>query len=216
MSLQFWGTRSKMPTTPSEIVDSLESLLDIFLSDIRHRERTVFILCDNLVEMACKTKAKSHNHRFDTSCNFYDAWNAPGVRLPRNGLGERVQLRRETRNTMQHENPAVTVDTQVCADAIKDIPEIMKKLWGRNALNNLRHWHHVALRIVRLYSCDGDFVKRQEFEDAMRRECWRSEAEHRNPRVNESIIEIGRRAHWGIIIKQNPIQVEQILDSYDI
>ncbi len=43
---------------PREIVDALESVLDIFLSDIRHRERAAFILWDNLVEMACKRKAK--------------------------------------------------------------------------------------------------------------------------------------------------------------
>ena len=37
-----------------EKIAALESIIEIFLSDIRHRERSVFILCDNLVEMTCK------------------------------------------------------------------------------------------------------------------------------------------------------------------
>ena len=75
-----------MPAPP-EIIDSLESIVDIFLSGVRHRERAAFILCDNLVELACKTKAKQNNHNFNMRCNFYDAWNAPGVQLPQRTLG---------------------------------------------------------------------------------------------------------------------------------
>ena len=93
---------------PSEIIDSLESITEIFLSGIRHRERAAFILCDNLIEMACKTKAKQRNHRFNLSCGFHDAWNAPGVNLPPTGIGGRVQSRRDTRNLMQHANASIT------------------------------------------------------------------------------------------------------------
>ncbi len=205
-----------MPSAPSEIVDALESILDIFLSDVRHRERATFILCDNFVEMACKTKAKQRNHRFDTSCNFYDAWNAPGVQLPRNGLGQRVHNRRGTRNTMQHASAAVTVDTQACADAINDLPALLTKLWGRTALNSLRYWHRIALRIVRLYSAEGDTQKRNSFEDAMRDKHWRSDLEKRPPRINESIIQSGRRGHWGFLAKKVTALVEQVLDSCNI
>jgi len=200
-----------MPAAPTEIVDGLESILDIFLSDVRHRERAVFILCDNLVEMACKTKAKQRNHRFETDCGFYDAWNAPSVRLPRNGLGTRVQNRRDMRNLMQHASAAATVDTQTCADAIIDIPELLRKLWGRNALDNLREWHKIALRIVKLYSSDGDPIKRQGFEDAMRHEQWRADIDERNPKINEIIVEVGRRGFWSFLVKQAPSHVEQIL-----
>jgi hypothetical protein len=205
-----------MPTTPAEIMDAFESILDIFLSDIRHRERAAFILCDNLVEMACKTKAKQKNHHFDTHCGFYDAWNAPGVRLPRNGLGARVHTRRDTRNTMQHASAAVTVDVQSCADAIHDLPAVMKKLWGSRALVNLRLWQRVALRIVWLYSSVGDAAVCRQFEDQMRAETWRGKAEERPPRVNEKIIECGLRNHWAIAIKQNTAQVEQILNNLGV
>lgn len=202
-----------MPTAPNEIIDAFESILDVFLSDIRHRERAAFILCDNLVEMACKTKAKQKNHRFDTHCGFHEAWNAPGVRLPRNGLGGRVHARRDIRNTMQHASAAVTVDVQACADAIIDLPEVMKKLWGRNALQNLRLSQQVALRIMKLYSSAGDATIRLQFEDQMRMERWRGTAEERPPRINEKIIECGLRNHWAFAVKQSPNLVEQILNN---
>ncbi|MFA4835864.1 MAG: hypothetical protein WC749_07345 [Dehalococcoidia bacterium] len=207
---------NKKPTTPTEIMDAFESVLDIFLSDIRHRERAAFILCDNLVEMACKTKAKQKNHLFDTHCDFYRAWNAPGVKLPKNGLGGRVHGRRDTRNTMQHASAAVTVDIQSCADAILDLPDVITKLWGHDALNNLRPWQQVSIRVVRLYSTTGDATIRRQFEDQMRIERWRGNAEERPPRVNETIIECGLRNHWAIAVKQNPHQVEQILNNLGV
>lgn len=202
-----------MPTSPTEIIDAFESILDIFLSDIRHRERAAFILCDNLVEMACKTKAKQWNHNFNTNCGFYDAWNAPRVHLGRNGLGRRVHSRRDVRNTMQHASAAVTVDVCACADAILDLPEVMKKLWGRSALQNLRLWQKIAIRIINLYSSNGDSNRRRLFEDEMRQEKWRSYAEDRPPRVNEMIIECGHRNHWAIAVKQKPELVEQLLNN---
>lgn len=205
-----------MPAAPTEILDALESILDIFFSDIRHRERAAYILCDNLVEMACKTKAIQRNYRFDSICNFHDAWNAPGVRLPRNGLGGRCHTRRGIRNTMQHASAAVTVDIQACADAILDLPNVIIKLWGRNSLDNLRDWQKIAIRIVRLYSNSGNTNIRPQFEDSMLNERWRGNAEERNPRINETIIKCGLRSHWAIAVKQNPHQVEQILNNLSI
>ena len=60
-----------MPAPP-EIVDALESVIDIFFSGVRHRERAAFILCDNLVEMACKTRAKQYDYTFSMRCSFHD------------------------------------------------------------------------------------------------------------------------------------------------
>ena len=174
---QWWKVLPDVPSAPAEIMDAFESVLDIFLSDIRHRERAAFILCDNLVEMACKTKAKQKNHKFNTNCNFHDACNAPGVRLAKNGLGGRVDSRRTTRNAMQHQSAAVTVDVHTCADAILDLPQLLKKLWGSSALKNLRLWQAVAIRIAHLYSNSGDVNLRATFEDAMRNERWRGASE---------------------------------------
>jgi hypothetical protein len=134
---------------PVAITDSLESVLEIFLSGVRHRERAAFILCDNLVEMSCKTKAKQHNHRFDMTCSFYDAWNALGVTLDANGIGRRVHDHRETRNNMQHASAAATVDSGYCATAIMDTAEVIQTLWPDVVLHPRVL---CALRIVRLYS----------------------------------------------------------------
>lgn len=117
---------------------------------------------------------------------------------------------------MQHQSASVAVDTQACADAINDVVEVFLKLWGRRAMDNLRQWHRVALRIVKLYSSEGDSLKRQQFEDAMRRERWRGDADMRPPRVNENIIEAGRRGYWSVLVKQVPSQVEQVLSLCDI
>ncbi len=205
-----------MPAAPTEITDAFESILDIFLSGIRHRERAAFILCDNLVEMACKTKhtqyCRRNGNQPNMRCQFHQAIQLPGVRLS-SVFRDTLQQRRDTRNLMQHQSTSAVVDLQTCADAILDLPEVMKKLWGRNALDNLRQWQMVAIRIVHLYSSNGDADIRSRFEDAMRGERWRGSAEERNPRINERIIECGLRIHWAIAVKQSPSQVEQILDS---
>ena len=207
-----------MPSAPSEILDALESVLDIFLSDIRHRERAAYILCDNLVEMACKTKhtqyCRRNATRPNTRCQFHEAIGLPGCRLSQQ-LRDRLQSRRDTRNLMQHQNVAVAVDLHASADAILDIPEVVCRLWGRNALDNIRPWQRVAIRVVRLYSNSGDQAARAQFENAMRDERWRGIAEERNPRVNETIIKCGLRTHWDIAVKQNPFQVEQLLNNVE-
>lgn len=205
-----------MPAAPTEIIDAFESILDIFLSDIRHRERAAFILCDNLVEMACKTKHTQHCRRNRTApnarCNFHQALQLPGCRLSQN-LRDELQRRRDTRNLMQHQNVAIVVDLHASADAILDLPEVLNKLWGRNAMDNLRAWQNVAIRIAHLYSNSGAPNIRVQFEDAMHKERWRGIAEERNPRINETIIQCGLRSHWDIAVKQNPHQVEQMLNN---
>ena len=193
--------------------------MDIFLSDIRHRERSAFVLCDNLVEMACKRKNQQHCRQTSQQpplrCDFHDALRLPGFRLS-NAFRDSLQQRREIRNLMQHQSSTVAVDLHTCADAIKDLPTLFRKLWGRNSLDNLRDWHRVALRIVNLYSSNGNPAQRQLFEDSMRDGNWRTDLEVRKPRMNENIIQPGRRGHWGLLTKNAPVLVEQVLNSCDI
>ena len=206
-----------MSAAPTEIMDALESVLDIFLSDIRHRERASFILCDNLVEMACKTKHVQHCRRNggqpNTRCYFHEAMTLPGIRRLSQELRDRLQQRRDVRNLMQHQSASVAVDTQTAADAIIEIPFLLERVWGSDALGNLRPWQLVAIRIVRLYSSTGDASIRRQFEEQMRAERWRGNTEERPPRVHETIIECGLRNYWAIAVKQNPHQVEQILND---
>ena len=198
---------------PREIIDGYESILDVFTSDIRHRERVAFILCDNLVELSCKTKAYQYDHNFNRQCGFYAAWNAPGVTLAPNGLGARVNSHRDMRNTMQHGNAAVTVTIDNCADAIIDVGKVIDRFWRYTTQNNMTPVYKAILRIVKLYSSDGDAAMRQAFEDAMRQRAWRSTSDNRKARVSEVIVEAGLRRHWHHAITQSPELVEEILNS---
>lgn len=200
---------------PREVIDGLESVLGIFLSNIRHRERAAFILCDNLVEMACKTKAKQRNHLFNTICGFHTACNALGVNLAPTGLGRRVQDRRNTRNNMQHADAAITVDPQHCADAILDFVRVIDKCWSQTSIRYLSDWVKCTLRIVCLYSSEGDSQKRQSFEDAMRDLNWRG-AGRTSVRTNERQVEIGLRIFWGIALTEHTLLVENCLNEIGI
>lgn len=195
---------------PREIVDSLESVFSIFYSGVRHRERAAFILCDELVEMACKLKAKEHNYRFDLRCSFHDAWNAPGVQLDPQGLGRSVQESRNTRNHMQHNSAAATVDVHHCADAILDAIAVVDHCWPNTSTTSFQLWMKCAQRITRLLSSSGEFRKRKGFEDAMREESWRTE--RRYPKNNELFVVPGLRDNWGQCLREYPEVVEQILN----
>jgi len=189
---------------PREIIDSYESILDVFTLNIKQRERVAFILCDNLVELACKTKAHQRNHHFNRVCGFHAAWNAPGVLLAPNGLGGRVQNRRDTRNTMQHGSAAVTVTPENCADAILDVRKVIDRLW-RNTINrNLTLPYRVILSIVDLYASNGNEPQRQAFEDAMREGQWRGITNARKAKVSEVIVKAGLRTNWHLAIHQSP------------
>ena len=198
---------------PREIIDSYESILDIFISNIHQRERVAFILCDNLVELSCKTKAYQRDHQFNRRCNFHDAWNAPGVTLAPNGLGSRVQNRRDTRNTMQHGSAAVTVTLQSCADAILDVRKVIDRLWRNAIQQTLTRPYQIVLQIVELYSSNGDEIRRQDFEDAMRRAHWRPAADERRAKTTEVIVEAGLRMNWHLAVRQSWVEVEETLNS---
>lgn len=195
---------------PQEIIDGFECILDVFLSNVRHRERVVFILCDNLVELSCKTKAHQRDHTFNRHCGFNAAWNANGVRLAPNGLGRRVQGRRDTRNTMQHGSAAVTVSVDHAADAILDVQRVINKLWPNSLGPAIRLQYRMAVKVVELYSSGNDPMVRQRFEDAMRQARWRGVADDRNARVSEVIVEAGLRPHWGHAVQVSPTTLEQI------
>lgn len=194
---------------PREIIDALESVLGIYFSDVRHRERVAFILCDELVEMVCKLRAREYNYHFNMRCGFHTAWNAPGVAIPAATLGTSIQASRNTRNNMQHASAASTVDDQYCADAILDAVQVIDHCWPNASTNDFRGWMNCALRIVRLYSSQGNATKRTEFEDAMRNNGWR--AEKRQPRIDEFLIRPGLRRYWALVMISSQAQVESIL-----
>lgn len=190
-----------MPT-PTAIIDALESVIDIYLSGVRHRERAAFILCDNLVETACKTRAVQHNYQFDTSCGFHNALNAPGVQLPQ-ALRIKAQDYRNARNNMQHSNPAATVDTVYCATAILTAVKIIDRLWPNTSTRWLPPWMQTALRIIRLYSEEGDATQRGPFEDRMRK----------LPKMN---VKSGNREYWWEAVRIHYADVGESLNELAI
>jgi len=96
---------------PKEIIDYLESILGIYLSDIRHKERSAFILADNLVEISCKTRIVERNGKWKGE-TFYEILKE--AKIP-NKLRERIIRRHRIRNDMQHIKLSITVDNQDCA-----------------------------------------------------------------------------------------------------
>lgn len=200
---------------PQEIIDALESIIGIYFSGVRHRERAAFILCDNLAEMACKTKAVQRNHAFNTRCGFHDAWNAPGVQLPPTGLGGRVQNYRNTRNNMQHASIAATVDQDYCATAILDVVNVIDRCWPNTSARQFLPWMKCALRVVRLYSATGDSMQRGQFEDSMRNKTWRAK-EREVVQPNARQVEPGRRDYWGLAFRMNTSLVEECLNEAGI
>jgi len=200
---------------PAEIIASIESILAIYLSGIRHRDRAAFILCDNLVEMSCKTRARQYDHTFNALCNFHNAWNANGVSIEPDGLGQRINDTHNIRNSMQHENAAITVERERLSDAILDAVAVIDHCWPRTSSTQFSDWIICALRIVTLFSSQGDRNKRQPFEDLMRNYEWRGTGIERLKK-NESPIEPGLKTFWYIAVEQHTPLVIECLNSLEI
>jgi hypothetical protein len=200
-------------STPPEIIDALESILEIYFSGVRHRERAAFILCDNLVEMTCKSKAKQQNHRFDMSCNFHNACTSPGVTLPPD-LKVRVVGYRNTRNNMQHASAAATVDLHHCATSILDGVRVIDHCWTDTSTNRFPGRIKCALRIVRLYSSEGDVSLRETFETKMQRKRWRAQEEKVS--VTGRQIQPGVRDYWYVAIRMQTPLVEECLNEVGV
>ena len=91
---------------PRELTDSLESILGILFSDIKHKERATFILCDNLVELCCKTKIREKDP-FDKKRRYYFD-SLKDLKVPQK-LANSLRKMHELRNEMQHDKVMITV-----------------------------------------------------------------------------------------------------------
>lgn len=199
-------------SAPLEIIQSLESVVDIYFSSVRHRERSAFILCDNMVEMACKTKAKQRNPTFNIRGNFHDA--LTGASIPPR-LSNKLKGYHDTRNNMQHGNAAATVDGVYCATAILTAIKALDRLWTNTSTTQFQPWLRTAHRIIKLYSEDGDLGLRKPFERRMQEQVWRGENK-RHILVSEMTIEAGVRDYWNLSIQAQPQLVDQCLNELGI
>lgn len=200
-------------SAPRHIVDSLESVLSIYFSNCRHKERAAFILCDELVEVACRERVKQ-TVRTLGHMNFHGLIThaSVGFNVTVPGLGKSVFDCHKTRNDMQHNNPAATVDGQHCADAIVDALDLIEHCFPGTKVG-LPEKLKVTLRVVRLFSQHGDVRQQTSFGDAMQQHAWRG---RERARQEEMIIAPGPRANWGLVIPSEYAQVEGLLDRVGV
>ncbi|MGA8265721.1 MAG: hypothetical protein WB779_14855 [Ignavibacteriaceae bacterium] len=210
---------------PKEIVDFLESILGIYLSDIRHKERSAFILVDNLIEISCKTRIVERGGE-DKRRVYYETLSDAKIPLK---LRQKLIRRHKIRNDMQHIKLCITVDNQDCACAAMDLIRVIKKLWGKYSLDNVPDWVSCALRITELYSNSSNHYLIKMFEKKMLNEVnWNIEKAnyllqeakrkvHKNtprfPNSNEIIIEVGARNYWALLVREKTELVNQCLDE---
>ena len=198
---------------PRHIVDALESVLSIYFSNCRHKERAAFILCDELVEITCRQKVKQTIPKLGRM-HFRALLTHAEVGLTvAAGIGKAVHDCHLTRNDMQHNNAAATVDSQHCADAIIDVVEVIEHCF-RGAMADLPEKLKVTLRVVRLYSQNDQPVQQTAFADAMQTHTWRGDRQR--TRLDEIIVQPGVRANWGLVIPSEYARVEDILNRVGV
>lgn len=201
-------------SAPRDIVDSLESVLSIYFSGVRHNLRSAFILCDGLVELTCKGRAESAGWA-PQHINFTPLLKLGQVRLdPANGgIGKKCEDSHKVRNKMHHVNAAATVDSQRCADAILDAVDCIEHCFpGSVAAFDDRL--KVAIRVVRLYSAAGNGRHRSEFETAMNGHAWRTR--DNPPKKSEVVVSPGIRRNWGLVIFDSTADIEAILNRVGV
>jgi hypothetical protein len=220
---------------PREIIDFLESILSIFLYDIRQKERSVFILVDNLVELSCKARIRERGKIIKDQKELKDFLKLANVG---GELKKRLTNRRKERNTMQHDLVAVTVSHEHCADSILDLLELIKKLWGKYAFDGVDEWVDCAFRVVKLYSRSTSKKKKEIFENRLIKEVnWGLESSlningntlkgidieidgtplgRRLPNDDEMIVSIKSPELWVIVIREHTLKVQSCLDELDI
>jgi len=199
---------------PRYIVDALECVLSLYFSNCRHKERAAFILCDELVEVTVREKIKIGTPTLGPM-KFHQLLGHPQVSLGHttHPLGMVVHASHRTRNDMQHNNPAATVDSQHCADAIIDAVAVIEHCFAgtRAALPDRLK---VTLRVVHLYSQHGDQRQQSEFGNTMQAHQWRGDRER--ARQEEVIIAPGPRANWGLVIPSEYARVEELLNRVGV
>ena len=224
---------------PMELLDSFESILSIFFYEIRQKERSVFILVDNLVEVSCKARLRERNKHFNRNIGLEEILKISSIG---GELKKRLLRRRKERNSMQHDLVAITVSREHCADSILDLCELVKKLWGKYALDSAHDWIICSLRIVNLYSRSGDLDKRINLENYLGKYKWNSVIEGEEftflpalekmklefesytgtpigrvkPNDNEIIISIGSPKHWTLLLKRFYKDVIICLDDMEV
>ncbi len=226
---------------PTEIIDLLESILGIYFYDIRHKNRSAFILVDNLVEITIKVRLVQLNPAFNVKIDF-------PVLLDQLKISTRLKgklLKNHTlRNEFQHKSPILTIDDEKCADSIILLVDLIKKIWGKNSLMDIPGRVECGLRLVKLHSSAGNIKKRKDFKDYILNNVdWNKVEINEDSRVydnnedgriydfygpegqalgkqiinkNELVIKIGSEEHWSYILRHYTNKVEECFNILSI
>jgi hypothetical protein len=191
-------------------VAAFECVISIFFSDVRHKNRAAFILCDELVEMTCKAKAKAANPALGRP-DFHTLLALPAVGLDtvNHPLGVTLSASHKTRNDMQHNNAAATVDDPHCADAILDALKVIDHCYP-TASGDFTPSMKTLLRLVTLHGSVGDKAKLAAFENAMVTYRWGGSKP--SIRVVELPIPVGNRRYWGLVVHTEYATIEALLN----
>ncbi len=198
---------------PPQVISSLESILDLYFSDVHDKYRATFILTDNLLETSCKKKARQEDHTFGLKKNFHNTVTSDVLGVPTD-LCNRLEDFHDTRNKIQHQGSALTVNQRYCADAIICSVTLLEELWPSVRSENIRNWMSCALKVVWLYSSHGDISKREPFEIEMRRTEWRGESDSIQP--DEVAVKPGNKNFWHWALHHRTPQVEKCLAEIDV
>jgi hypothetical protein len=195
-----------------DVLDALECVLSVYFSNVRHHNRAAFLLCDELVEVACKAKMKL-THPNVGRIGFYQLLQHATVNLDptvAGSLGETLYKNHETRNQMQHAVAAATVDDQHCADAILDAVDALEHCFA-GTLPLLSDGIKNALRVMRVHSSRGTQKQRADFDEEMRKFKWNSPLKRATGTTLP--MPVGARQYWGYVIMSNNVIVAGILDQ---
>ena len=226
---------------PTEIIDLLESILGIYFYDIKHKHRSTFILIDNLVEIACKMKLIQQNPSSNIKIEFPPLLEKIKIS---NRLKKKLLKSHTLRNEFQHKSPILTIDEEKCADSIMDLIDLIKKLWGKNALMNIPNRVDCGLRLAKLHSSSGEIKKKKDFKDyILNKVDWNLIEAKEGTRIfynnkdgrtydyygtegqalgkqvinkNEIVIKIGSEEHWSFVLRQYTDKVKECLDELSI
>jgi hypothetical protein len=223
--------------TPSEILDLLQPIISIFFYQIPYKHRAVLILSDNVAEISCKFKIRERNPAENIkNIDFPELLKEVGV--PKK-LNEKLKKYHEIRNEFQHKSPFYTIEEKTSADSVFVTVELIKFLWRKDALKEVDNWVNCGLRIIRLFSSNGNMQKRNSFESKILKETdlymdyesletniliredgtfikgdvTGSRIERTLPKKNEAIIQVCSPKYWTYLLQNHTTIVSQFLDD---
>ena len=96
-----------------------------------------------------------------------------------------------------------------------DAVKVIDHCWSNTSTTLFSHRLQCGLRVVRLYSSDGDISLREPFESLMQKKRWRTK-EREFVKVNGRQMQPGIRDYWYIAIRMQTPLVEECLNEIGI